>query len=474
MKHTIFSVSSVFAAFGSCALLAAEPSDRFYDDFSSGSLDSAKWYAANKNWGGKVEKGSTEDYNGGVVPLNLYVKNGNLYCEAHGNLYEGDVLGICKKPAVPREDGKRVGACAVTRDYYASGRYEIRAKVAPVPGVCCTMWTFEYEELYPGDPGFEGSGDYFVVNHEIDIEMPGRPGASHTGMSYEYALCNTWVGENEGEYTTSYTKLPKAQDDGQFHTYRFDWHTGGKDHGTNIQARVEFYFDGELVKINTTHIPTKAGRLWVGAWFPNGWAGVPNFDTSIFEVDYVSITPFHEPNDQPQAETYGTDGLTDPLNIVPALDWEVGSPVASDVKARRNAQGELVFSGNGTVTNFAAAADAPWAEEASGITAIVVSDPTVSFGPRSLVGLDNLATLNGAPLELFNQVLGNIRAPDITAFQVDPTTQSANLSFTVKQSSDLIHWAPVETPLQLGSDGHSVRVSVPADSKIGFFKLVIE
>lgn len=452
------------------ATLAETPSDRFYDDFSSGRLDPAKWYAANKNWGGKV---NGVDYNGGVVPQNLYVKNGILQCEAHGNLYEGDVLGICKDGS-KRTDGKRVGACAVTRDYFASGSYEIRAKVAPVPGVCCTMWTFEYEEYDEPIPGYHWYADdeYCVINHEIDIEMPGRPGSAHQNIGYDYALCNTWRGEWDGEYTTSYTKLPKAQDDGQFHVYRFDWHTGDK--AGTITPRVEFYFDGVCVQTNYTHIPTKAGRLWVGAWFPNGWAGTPDFDTSVFEVDYVSITPFHEENDEPQNESFGTDGLAEPLNIVPVETWDVGSPVASDVSACLNGKGELVFSGNGSVTNFNDATDAPWAEEAAEITALVLSDPTVSFGPRSLIGLDNLATINGVPLETFQQVLGYVFPPEITAFRVDPAAQAAELTISVKQSQDLIHWTPVDGPYQIGTDGKSVKVPVPADSKVGFFKLVIE
>ena len=185
--RTILALACLFAA------TANAQSNAFYDDFSSGTVDPTKWYAANKNWGGKVDKWSSEDYNGGVVPSNLFVKNGILQCVAHGNLYEGDILGIAKD-GKQRKDGKRVGACAVTRDYFASGSYEIRAKVAPATGVCCTMWTFEYEELYPGDPGFQGSGEYYVVNHEIDIEMPGRPGSAHTNIGYDYALCNTWVG----------------------------------------------------------------------------------------------------------------------------------------------------------------------------------------------------------------------------------------------------------------------------------------
>ena len=325
--RTIASCAVTFAfaaaAFAQAPYIAPT-ADMFSDDFGSGIVDPAKWYAANKNWGGK-DATTDEDYNGGVVPANLGVRDGILRCTAHGNLYEGDVAGIAKNGR-PRADGKRVGACAVTREYFASGSYEIRARVAPVAGVCCAMWTFEYEELYPGDPGFQGNGECYVVNHEIDIEMPGRPGSAHTGIGYDYALCNTWVGENDNECTSSHMRLPAPQDDGAFHVYRFDWHTG--DAAGTIVPRVEFYFDGVPVVTNYTHIPTKAGRFWVGAWFPNGWAGTPDFDTSVFEVDYVKITPFHEENDKPQNETYGADGLAEPINPLSPTIWVVGTPAA--------------------------------------------------------------------------------------------------------------------------------------------------
>lgn len=254
----------------------------FYDDFSSGELDSTKWIIANKAWG---------ENNGGVVPQNIKISNGTLKLEGHGDKYTGDVEGI------NRPNGTRTGAAIMTKEYYGSGSYEVVAKVAPYLGACSAIWTFEYEEYYPGDDKYKELAPdgvpYYVVNHEIDIEMPGRPSTKVENVSYEYALCNTWVGEREGEHTTGYTKLPSAQNDGVFHKYRFDWHTGDE----NETPRVEFYIDDVLVRTNTTHIPTNKGRLWIGLWFPNGWAETPDFDTAVFEIDSVKITPFNESGD---------------------------------------------------------------------------------------------------------------------------------------------------------------------------------
>ncbi|MGI2293551.1 glycoside hydrolase family 16 protein [Paenibacillus sp. GXUN7292] len=280
------------------------PEDVFYDDFTSSSLDPGNWMIAKKNWGGQLSRETS--FNGGVVPQNVKLRDGNLVLEAHGNYYNGPVMGINKNGS-QRTDGKRVGAAVATTNYYASGSYEVRMKVAPDPGVASALWTFHYEELYPDDPGFickevgcgEDGDGYYAINHEIDIEFPGRPGPAHQDFSFSKALLNTWIGENDDEYTTNYTTLSAAQNDGQFHTYRFDWHTGD----TGQTPRVEFYVDDQLVNTTYTHIPTRASRFWIGAWFPRGWAGKANFDTSELEIDWVRITPFHQAGDEEVMES---------------------------------------------------------------------------------------------------------------------------------------------------------------------------
>jgi len=52
-----------------------------------------------------------------------------------------------------------------------------------------------------------------------------RHGAAHEDISFDRALLNTWRGEREDEYQVTYASMPGAQDDGNWHTYRFDWHT---------------------------------------------------------------------------------------------------------------------------------------------------------------------------------------------------------------------------------------------------------
>ncbi|MDE5755154.1 MAG: glycoside hydrolase family 16 protein, partial [Oscillospiraceae bacterium] len=289
--------------------------DIFYDDFTGSRLDTNKWLIAEKNWGGTVtENGETVDYNGGVVSKNVAVRNGNLILTGLGDLYEGEQKGI-NRDGSQRQDGKRCGGAIATREYYASGSYEIRAKIAPVLGCCSAMWTFEYEEDY--------SGDYEkITNHEIDIEFPGRD--DDDDFSLSHALCTTWI--TEEDYKTKSVNCGD-QADGEFHTYRFDWHTGSD----TETPRVEYYFDDVLTYTSYDYITTNESRFWLGLWFPKYWAGTPDFDTTEFVIDYVKITPFHESGDTQQHESYPDSGWANPDAELPKgwLLWHSYSEYAT-------------------------------------------------------------------------------------------------------------------------------------------------
>lgn len=276
-------------------------SDVLFDDFDGNSLDTDKWLIAHKRWGGN---------NGGVVKENVSVSDGTLKLEGHGLNYTGDVAGI------GRADGTLTGAAIATKEYYASGSYEVVAKIAPDLGACSALWTFEYEEYYPGQEGYVpelATYGYCTVNHEIDIEIPTGT-HRNPDPNFSSARFNTYVREND--YTPHYHDLGFALNDGKYHTYRFDWHTGD----TNEIPRVEFYIDNQLMYTSFTDIPTNEGRFWIGLWFPyaidsdkdgkydTGWSGLADFDTTVFEIDSVKITPFHEAGDTEQHETYAYDG----------------------------------------------------------------------------------------------------------------------------------------------------------------------
>jgi beta-glucanase (GH16 family) len=254
--------------------LAGEPfqTTPLVEEFDGPALDPARWRVAFRQWGGA-------DANGGVLPQNVSLKDGTLVLEVHGDRYAGPLKGI-NADGSERADGRRTGAAIATRAQFGSGRFEARLKAAPVLGACSALWTFYYLERQTGEP----------ENHEIDIELPGRPGEAHRGFSFDRALCNTFR-TPERRVTVGYTKLAAAQDDGRFHTYRFDWHTGGK-------PRVEFFVDGAPVRTIETNVPDRAGRLWVGVWCPRSFAGPADFDTARMVVDWIRITPFGEAGDR--------------------------------------------------------------------------------------------------------------------------------------------------------------------------------
>lgn len=275
--------------------LKTEP---LFDDFDGETLNAKRWLVARTQWGGK-------DRNGGVVPDNLYLEGGKLLVKGHGDRYTGPVKGVQRVggKVTSITHGRRTGACLVTRECYASGRYEVRMKVPKEVGVCTGLWTFNYRRVDPNHPEYianDGKGKSYISNHEIDIELPGRPGTKTVDIGYDWALLNTWVGERGMDMTACPTKLPFEVNDGKFHTWRFDWHTGdpeGKG-GKVVEPRVDFYLDGQLLGTITTTVPVDAGQFWMGLWFPNQWAGEPDFGIETLEIDWVRITPFHEAGDR--------------------------------------------------------------------------------------------------------------------------------------------------------------------------------
>ena len=132
---------------------------------------------AHKQWGGA---------NGGVSSENVLLDRLNGVCEitALGDNYVGPIRGTTRTGGAS-DTNVRIGGCIVTRDYFGPGSYRILCKPASLPGVCSALWTFHYEEGYPGSvlydlhqqdgihiSGDEVNGFCTVRNHEIDIEFP--------------------------------------------------------------------------------------------------------------------------------------------------------------------------------------------------------------------------------------------------------------------------------------------------------------
>ena len=337
--------------------LASPPVERpgvFFDDFSQGYLDPNEWLVSSKAWGGD---------NGGVAPANVTlvhdVDDGEpivaLRLEAHGDLYSGDL----------EHNGRttRVGAAVATRHYFASGRYEVRAKVAPEYGTCTAFWPFHYidhqmaEAEYWHEPNPRR-------NTEIDWEFPTDLGGNDLGeFSFTKARTNSWGGQFGGEggehkgrkvltdEDGSPLDLAAEARDGRYHTFTIEWRSG-EDLGDEAVTRtrtgsVRWLMDGRLVDelhdvdFGQGNVPYRAARFWLGTWFPAagyagnvGWTGNPDFDVAAAHIAWVRITPFDEARDLWAKETVPNLAWATPDEYPESVDPPSGNPADLDGNGR--------------------------------------------------------------------------------------------------------------------------------------------
>ena len=335
------------------------PAGGFNETFDTGRLDPARWLISRKSWGGD---------NGGVSPLNcslVHDMDGDtpivaLRMQANGDLYDGPI----------EHEGRstRVGAAIATRQYYASGRYEVRAKVAPEPGAVTAFWPFHYIDYHPAQDGHWHEPNP-RRNTEIDWEFPTdlrgneseakAAGIDPNQIAFTNARTNSWGGQFGGEggehkgrrllRAADGTIVDVAVDSlaGIYHTYAIEWHSGS-DLGDNGDTRdeqgcVRWYFDDVLidelldVEYGQGNVPYRAARFWIGAWFPasgyigeTGWGGTPDFNTTELLIASVSITPFDEPRDTWETETVPNLAWATPDEYPVELDVEPPCPADLD------------------------------------------------------------------------------------------------------------------------------------------------
>jgi hypothetical protein len=315
-------------------------------DFSNGINGEVGMITVGNNKHGAVPDITRTNWNDNVQVV--WDKDLRKYvCQLDTYMVYTKVPGVGKAWAI-----KNTGGLITTR-MYASGRYELRAKVPKAAGLVWAVWTFWGNEVYSYRRAgtkwshatvtakdivpFSDSpmwldqstelerllpelGKQFP-NHEIDIEIPSNAHQTVFPGREKYDTmnmnCYRWTNrDGTGAYNNLFCHNKKSPfiGDGKYHTYRFDWHTGGD---PGMLPRVDFYFDDAYVGTNDAFVPFMAGRLWVmfvapGNGQPGGngsWNGVidQNFcrpsrlgDVAHYArvmVDYVRITPFKEPND---------------------------------------------------------------------------------------------------------------------------------------------------------------------------------
>jgi beta-glucanase (GH16 family) len=242
-------------------------SQSLFDDFEGKKLNAAIWKKANTKWGENPSRGT----HGGVIAKNVYIEDGNLVIRAHGNFYDGNIWGHGQRT--------KVGGAVFTKKKYASGSYEVRAKICPQPGALSAFWTYYYKND--------------STNHEIDFEFPGRNQPPNTPKDSDitWGLMSNWTGVSDVHHRTA-DKYFGNQADGQYHLYRFEWHTGSD----REKPRVEWYYDDKLMHTSYETVPKRASNFWIGIWFPY-WIGRADFIKDYMYVDWIKITKFKEPGD---------------------------------------------------------------------------------------------------------------------------------------------------------------------------------
>ena len=249
-----------------------------FDDFSGG-VSYDNWIIANGFWG---------QGNGGVISDNVFfTEEGELLMRGNGLLYARDEV----KGVGTFKDGRNTGAALISRFLCGPGRYEVKMKPLGRKGACTAFWTFSNQAV-------EGQEN---DNHEIDIELPG--GKSSGVISFKNLLNTNYVTEtymHSQDISTSVVGEEIYLNDGEYHTFGFDWYTN--------PGYIVYYLDGKVTGVSDHFIPSLQTRLWLGVWFPNnaGFVGQSYFETDYLMVDWVKYIPF----DDSQAYTPFVPSLT--------------------------------------------------------------------------------------------------------------------------------------------------------------------
>ncbi|WP_037600692.1 glycoside hydrolase family 16 protein [Streptacidiphilus rugosus] len=254
----------------------------FYDDFGGTRVDSAKWYEG-------PFRILSSPMNNGAIPQNLSVHSvpdgpgvvsvldvalrGDKYDDGAKDAVRGVIQIPGCTPAVlpscyaPASTGKRTGGLLWTTAAFGSGRYEVRMKTMPLGGGCSCIWNYY-------DPG---NGAYT----EIDTEV-----AANAGQDARPSLVgfNSYAGQDGA--TNMISDVGTPQNDGRFHTYRWDWYDGSAGQGP---AHIDWYVDGVRYAMTNANVPTHPAQLWVGGW-PAPWSGDYAYATQHLYIDWVKIT----------------------------------------------------------------------------------------------------------------------------------------------------------------------------------------
>lgn len=308
------------------------------EDWSSGRIDPERWYSLRKQWG---------QGNAGVVPENLAIVKDTvagasknvLRCTANGDQYDGSIVG-------QRGMKKRVGGVLVSKQHFASGRFEVVLKIGdrenPKPqGMVPAIWTYGYrlvrvaedlsdnfiakQPLYHPYLQEWGKGMAFYWS-EIDFPEFGKAG------EYARPMYNTFL--NKQKHSRTFDVHGAA--DGGYHTYTTEWRThlvpidgvkdsqvaeaegfawvqdkaipyekywgaplkkiGADQYAVYSGLSATHWIDGKYVGTNTELVPAMSGQLNLGVWLPE-WAGAAPWRSMSISIASVKVWQYGDPGD---------------------------------------------------------------------------------------------------------------------------------------------------------------------------------
>jgi hypothetical protein len=266
MRMVVLVLATLFLVNGT--LQAAAPSApagaTFFDNFSSGSLDTSKWIPS--NWG--APGGGT------FVPSNLDFSTGMLRIKVTQTYNSSG--GIAS-----------VGGELQSKQILGFGTYEwvIRASsTSSTPtgsGVAVS--------------GQISSGFVYVNNSQTEIDSPEIEGQNPGTLWW-----TTWTSVNTKQSTSS--QAPFAPEAG-FHSYKCVW----------TPSSISFYVDGALVSQHTGVVPQTPAYAMINHWGTNstGWGGLatPNVTRYMF-VRSFSFVPLSQSGSNPPPPPPGNPAPT--------------------------------------------------------------------------------------------------------------------------------------------------------------------
>jgi hypothetical protein len=224
----------------------APPGATFFDNFSSGSLDTSKWIPS--NWG--APGGGT------FVPSYLDFSSGMLRIKVTQTSSGGGVASV--------------GGELQSKTAFGFGTYEWVMRASSTSSTPTGSGVAVSGQI--------SSGFIFVNNSQTEIDSPEIEGQNPGTLWW-----TSWTSVNTKQYTETQASFAPEQG---FHSYKCVW----------TSTSIKFYVDGVLVSTHTGVVPQTPAFAMINHWGTNstGWGGLATTNiTRYMFVRSFSFIPLH-------------------------------------------------------------------------------------------------------------------------------------------------------------------------------------